>query len=203
MNIYLLRHGETEWTKKGCLQGHTNIPLSEEGRIQIADIAEKLSDSHIGIDLILSSPLIRAKESAEIVAARFLYEKEKILIEPRLIERAFGLGEGLTSAERKEKYPDFDYPEMEPFSDLMQRAKSVFYKIVDSYKNSKNILVVAHGAILYAIITAITDGKIEYFGEKVKLNPGSIHRIKCEEEKIEVAAYDFNRLEFVDIDINS
>lgn len=178
MNIYLLRHGETDWNKEGRLQGHTDIPLNSTGRRQICNAAEVLADLPEPIDLILSSPLVRAYESAQIVADRLSYEKENIVVEPLLIECGFGLGEGLTVGERMDKYPDGLYPEMETYEDLIERARSAFDKIVTIYNGKKNILAVAHGAILSAVLIAVTNGEIAYGGKKVLLDQGSIHLIR-------------------------
>ena len=186
MNIYLLRHGETDWNKEGRLQGHTDIPLNSSGRTQIKNAAEVLADLSFPIDLILSSPLVRAYESAQIVADRLSYENENIIVEPLLIERRFGLGEGLTVAERKDKYPDGIYPEMESYEDLIERARSVFDKIVKTYGDRENVLAVAHGAILTAVLTAITNGEIAYGGKKVMFDQGSIHLVKYVDGKIEI-----------------
>ena len=200
MNIFLLRHGETDWNKEERLQGHTDIPLNQNGRLQINHVAEILANLYIGIDLIISSPLSRAHESAEIVAKRLSYEKDDIVTEPLLIERYFGAGEGLTIVERKERYPDNIYPKMESFEDLIERAHSVFVKIVKLYKDKENILVVAHGAILYAILTAITDGQVVYWGDTVKMDQGSIHLIKYIDGAVQLAKYNEELSMFTDIE---
>ena len=203
MNIYLVRHGETDWNREERLQGHTDIPLNQNGRLQINHAAEVLENLCVDIDLIISSPLLRAYESAEIFAEKLSYEKDNIVTEPLLIERCFGVGEGLTIGERKEKYPDNIYPEMESFKDLIERAHSVFDKIVKSYEDNNNILVVAHGAILYAILTAITEGQIAYGGEMVKFDQASIHLIKYLDRTIQLAKYDEDSLMFTDIRFNT
>ena len=202
MNIYLLRHGETDWNQEGRLQGHTDIPLNQNGRTQINHTAEVLAHLLVDMDLIISSPLSRAYESAKIIAERMSYEKDNIIIEPLLIERCFGVGEGLTTAERKEKYPSGDYPEMESLEDLIKRAQSVYGKIVKSYENSDNILVVAHGAILYAMLTAITDGQIVYGGKMIKLNQASLHLIKYIDGAIQLAKYDKDLSMFTEIEFH-
>lgn len=199
MNLYLFRHGETDWNRTGRLQGHTDIPLNQTGKIQISQAAKELANMDIDIELILSSPLKRAFESAEIAAAELSY-KEDILVEPLLIERHFGKGEGLTSDERNERYPDFLFPEMEPFEDLIARAHTAFDKIVTTYKDRQNILVVAHGAILSAMVTAITDRKIAYFGKTVQFDQGSIHLVKYTGSEIQIARYDQEKKVFVNID---
>lgn len=181
------------------MQGHTDIPLNENGKIQIGCAAEVLADLDPGIELIIASPLSRAYESAEIVAGKLAYEKESIVVEPLLMERCFGAGEGLTTAERAEKYPDNIYPGMEAFADLIKRSHSVFEKIVTTYGDKQNILVVAHGAILYAILTAITDGQIVYGGATVTFDQGSIHLIRYSNGAIALAKYNKEESLFTDI----
>ncbi len=178
MNIILLRHGETDWNRAERLQGHTDIPLNQNGRLQIGQAAEILAVKYPDIHLIITSPLQRARESAEIVAAQLGYAKSGIKIEPLLTERCFGVGEGLTASERKKKYPDDIYPGMESYEDLVKRAGAAFEKIVTAFCDRQNILVAAHGAILYAMLTAITHGEIVYGGKEFKFEPGSIHVIK-------------------------
>lgn len=187
MNIYLLRHGETDWNREGRLQGRTDIPLNQNGRSQIRHSAEILAKLSPDIDLIFSSPLSRARESAEIAAGRLEYNKADILVEPLLTERCFGTGEGLSAAERKQKYPDDIYPGMESLEDLFKRAHSAFDQIVTASGNEQNILVAAHGAILYAIVTAITDGQITYGGTMYTFDPGSIHLLKYQNGSIKLS----------------
>lgn len=203
INIFLLRHGETDWNQEYRLQGHMDIPLNANGKLQISHAAQTLKDLHPDIDLIISSPLSRAYESAEIVAGELAYEKTDILVEPLLTERCFGMGEGLTATERSEKYPDDLYPEMESFEDLLKRARRAFEQIVIASGNKQNILVAAHGAILYAMVTALTDGRIPYGGKAITFDPGSIHFIKYSGETIELAAYNEEARTFINVPIPS
>lgn len=200
INIYLLRHGETDWNQTGCLQGHTDIPLNQSGKIQMSHAAEVLANICPDMDLVISSPLSRAYESAEIVADRLAYEKEEIVVEPLLIERCFGVGEGLTIDERAEKYPDNNYPDMEPYEELIERARSAFEKIVISFGSQQNILLVAHGAILYAMVTAITNGQISYGGPMLRFDQGSIQRIRYTDGRVEVARYSENDSAFIRVE---
>ena len=199
MNIYMLRHGETDWNQVGRLQGHTDIPLNQAGKEQINVAAETLIGLGIDIDLIYASPLARAHESAEIVADRLGYGKKNVIIEPLLVERSFGVGEGMTLSERTEQYPGRNYPGMESFEQLIERAHQVFQKIVTCNSGKENILLVAHGAILYAILTAITDGKMVYGGPLTKFEPGSVHLIRYTEDSIRIAKYRNEKEAFKDI----
>lgn len=206
MNIYLLRHGETDWNKEGRIQGHTDIPLNQKGRMQIEQTIKGLAGICPGIDLIICSPLLRARESAKIAAENLNYPKDRIVVESMLIERRFGEAEGLTAAEREEKYPNYHYsdisyhfPGMESFEELIERARHVFKTIVDTYKDKENILAVSHGAILAAIITAVTDGRITYFSDAISLDSGSLHCVRYAEEAVELSRYNNEEVVFRNI----
>lgn len=199
MEIYLLRHGETDWNKEGRLQGRMDVPMNENGRKQISDSAIILTRILSELEVVISSPLVRAYESAEIVAEQLSYEKDNIILEPMLLERSFGMGEGLIYTELTEKFPDGNYPEAESVEALIERAGEAFEKIVTSYQNKKQILIVAHGAILYAMLTAISNGKIPYGGNMTKINEGSIHRILFENGIMGIAKYCKDEDKFVEI----
>ena len=123
MDIYLLRHGETDWNKKQLLQGHTDIPLNERGRAQVEDTVRRLRALDMRMDAVVSSPLKRARETAEIAARILEYPQEKIVVEDLLIERGFGEGEGMLLEEMKAQYPDSDCPGMESKEALVRRDK--------------------------------------------------------------------------------
>lgn len=190
MNIYLLRHGETDWNLEGRLQGHEDIGMNQNGISQIEKAAEVLASCMQKVDVIISSPLSRARKSAEIVAGRLDYMKEDIVTEPLFIERGFGLGEGLKFEERNIRFIDDIYPGMEPLEALIRRAGLAFYKIFEKY-NAQNIIIAAHGAILKAVLTAVTEGKIAYEGDRVKIEPGSVHLIRYEKGK--AALFQWNK----------
>ena len=90
MKIVTIRHGETDVNASGLIQGRrTDVPLNENGREQARKAAVKLPAD---IDIIISSPLVRATQTAQIINER--YEKEVMLVDNRLIERDFGKFEG-------------------------------------------------------------------------------------------------------------
>ena len=88
MNLYVVRHGKTEWNKLGLVQGKTNIPLSDEGIKELEKAKEKLKD--IKFDICFSSPLFRAIETA----IRLVGDITPITIDERLSERGCGILEG-------------------------------------------------------------------------------------------------------------
>lgn len=100
--LYVVRHGQTDWNKRKVMQGQTDIPLNEEGIKQAKLLREKLKD--ITFDAIFCSPLIRAKQTCEIIAGvcNATYDK-------RIIERNYG------EFENREK-KSFDYNEFWSYS---------------------------------------------------------------------------------------
>ncbi len=172
MRIILLRHGETVWNKENRLQGCKDIPLSPEGVTQISRTGKHLADFPFQIDTILSSPLTRAVESARTVAKELRFPTSHIFVEPLFLERSFGEGEGLTYHEALARYPDSNYPGMETLPQLCARAGQAVELCTRKYPG-QNILVVAHGAIIKAVLVAMSEGTIGYFDEKVWIENGS------------------------------
>lgn len=152
MKIFITRHGQTEWNALGKLQGRKDIKLNEIGREQAEMTRKKLMNEKI--DLIISSSLKRAKETAEIINKEFNVD---ILEDKRLVERGYGDFEGITKLELKEmKKKDSRIDEacnyiknvsiynMETMQDLCKRIYEFLDEITQKYKD-KNILLVTHG----------------------------------------------------------
>lgn len=190
MDIYLLRHGETDWNKTGRLQGHADIPLNAHGRVQVNDTVRILRNMGVRLDAMFSSPLKRAQESAVIAAAQLDYPKDRIVVENLLIERDFGDGEGLTIKEGEIRYPGCNFPGIELHTDLVARAGRAFYKIVDSCMGAERILLVAHGAILFALLEAVSEEPISYNGQAACISQGSIYGIRYMDGGVRFAEYD-------------
>ncbi len=200
MDIYLLRHGETDWNKKRLLQGHTDIPLNEKGRAQVDDTVRILSALDVRMDVIVSSPLKRARETAEIAARRLNYPREKIAVEDLLIERGFGEGEGMSLDEMKAKYQGSDCPGMESREALVKRAGQAFQKITEDFCEAERILLTAHGAVLFALLEAVCEEPIPYEGHAACITQGSIYRICTENGRFSFAGYDEKTGGFVELD---
>lgn len=95
-SFYFLRHGQTQWNLEGRFQGHSDIPLNALGLAQARDAAKILAGCPV--DLIVASPLIRARKTAEIVAERI---GKPLQFDDELKERHFGRFEGLVVNEVK------------------------------------------------------------------------------------------------------
>ena len=87
-NLYVVRHGQTDWNLAGRLQGWSDIELNQTGVSQAQKVRDELSD--INFDLCLASPLKRAAKTAEIICEN----KCEIIFDELLVERSYGKKEG-------------------------------------------------------------------------------------------------------------
>lgn len=145
MNLYVVRHGKTIWNEQGKVQGITDIPLTDEGRLEaqrLQDLVEKLN-----IDIVISSPLSRAKETAKILVNSSL----PINTDDRIKERDWGMNEG-ADINTVDKWDCWDVilntkvQNIECIQDFMYRVSDFIEDIKVKYKD-KNVLVVTHSAV--------------------------------------------------------
>lgn len=161
--IGLLRHGQTDWNIDFRLQGVTDIPLNETGIAQARDAAAAIDAFEW--DLVLTSPLSRARDTAAIVAeANGLAE---VIVEPLLLERSFGEAEGLSHEEWKARYADTNVvPGGETLAELESRARLLLDTLVANH-HGKRVLAVSHGALIRKILTIVSDGEFPREGERL------------------------------------
>jgi broad specificity phosphatase PhoE len=151
--LLLVRHGETDWNRDGRWQGHSDTPLNDAGREQARRLAPELSD----VDVVYSSDLARARETAEILAQQLGLH---VRLDPRLRERGFGAWEGRTSAEIEAAFQHEHArwlagdtpgaPDAEPFDEFASRVHDFVTEVVDRHAD-ETVLIVAHGGSLRAI----------------------------------------------------
>lgn len=142
--LLLVRHGETDWNASGRLQGHTDRPLNEYGRRQAAALAERLAGD--GVAALYTSDLSRAKETAEIVAARL---RLPVTVDPGLRERDWGTWEGLTPAERDTV--EFRGETAEEHRERMMRS---VLRIAELHPEER-VVVVTHGGSMRRVQAAV------------------------------------------------
>ena len=144
--LLLVRHGETDWNRDGRWQGHSDTHLNDAGREQAARLAAELD----GVDVIYSSDLARARETAEIVAERV---ELPVHVDERLRERSFGAWEGKTGPEIETEFasahaqwraggPGAD--DAEPFAAFAARVESFLAEVLERHPD-ETVLIVAHG----------------------------------------------------------
>jgi alpha-ribazole phosphatase len=157
--LLLVRHGETDWNRDGRWQGHAETHLNDVGREQAVRLAAELD----GVDLIYSSDLVRARETADILAARL---ELPVRLDPRLRERSFGAWEGKTAPEIESEFaaaharwlsgegPGAE--DAEPFADFGARVQSFLADTLAQHPD-ETVLIVAHGGSI-RVIHAIAGG---------------------------------------------
>lgn len=180
--LYVMRHGKTDWNEKHKLQGRTDIPINEEGREMARRAYFECLNVHF--DVCYCSPLIRAKETAEIVLKD---RNVPIIVDDRLVEMSFGSYEGI---EYSFSIPDcpvniiFQHPEAykesiggaETFEELFHRTGEFLKQVVEPLlKQEKDVLIVGHGAMNSSIVCQMKDFPIRDFWkagiENCKLMP--------------------------------
>ena len=176
MRLYITRHGQTDWNMDHRLQGQSDIPLNDTGRAQAVSCGEALRGA--GIELIMTSPLSRAKETAHILN-RYLGEVP-IICDELLMERCFGKleGQSMYVSEAESCPPEFG---VEPRERSYERIRTAMEKYRKEYPD-KTILVVTHGGVLFELLCGVKGERLEVRPSEL-LNAG-INCIEYNEEPV-------------------
>lgn len=158
--IALVRHGETEWNRTDKIQGHSDVPLNQNGILQAKKAADWLAKNGPW-ECLYSSKLIRARKTAEIIGAVLNLE---LTILESLAERRFGALEGLTATEREERFPnrlqeETSVPGLEIRRDFRERVVKAFEAIL-AETTSSNIIIVSHGGWINQLLFHLSNGVI-------------------------------------------
>lgn len=152
-NIYIVRHGVTNYNQENRFQGQLDIPLNEEGLAQVAKLGNYFQKKPV--DVIYSSDLKRAYQTAEAISN---VKDLQIRILPGLREVNVGKLEGMTWAEVKENYPNWaraghnhGYPGGETRLEIENRVKNSWEYIAKRHSND-NVVLVSHGGIIKSLI---------------------------------------------------
>jgi uncharacterized phosphatase len=144
MTIAFIRHGQTDWNAAGRMQGSSDIPLNDVGREQAREAAAVLAGSDW--DVIVSSPLSRARETASIIADGIGLELGRSY--DLLAERHYGEAEGLDATEIAERWGGSrDYPGLETLDSVVARGIAALQQISAEYAG-RNTVIVCHGTII-------------------------------------------------------
>jgi probable phosphoglycerate mutase len=166
--LWLVRHGPTEWSSNGRHTGRTDIPLTEVGEKEAAALAPRLAA--VRFDRVLVSPLQRARRTAELAG---FPDGE---IEPLLQEWDYGDYEGLTRRQIREHVPGWTawshpMPGGESLEQVAQRACDVFDRVAEGGEG--RVLLVAHGHFLRILATRWMDTDPR-LAERLALDPATI-----------------------------
>jgi len=151
--VYFCRHGETDWNATHKLQGRSDIPLNSAGHQQASCIAAALQG--VGLAAVWSSPLIRAKDTAQAIATAI---GSDVVVDDRLRERNLGIMEGRTGKEIGSTHPHVwdkwtkleELPpdaECEPEPEVVARVESALFALAAQYPG-QSVAAVAHGGVL-------------------------------------------------------
>lgn len=150
--IALIRHGQTDWNLQGRMQGSSDIPLNDTGRQQAHDAVAVVRAMAIAWDVVVSSPLSRARETAEILAVGL-----GVPLGPSyhdFVERDFGALEGMPEADVDALWPERDEPSAETLDSVVGRGLRGLLEVEHDYPG-KQVIVVCHGTIIHYTLNAI------------------------------------------------
>jgi len=182
--IYLIRHGETESNRKGIFRGRLDIPLSKRGKEQAYSLCtyfEKLQ-----VDIVYTSPLSRAKNTAEIA-----FPEHKFQTEPLIDNLDLGEWSGQEKSFVKKKFPQqweawvkrpeiITFPGGENLEDVLKRSKLFLKKIVSL--KEENIAAVSHRSVTKVLLAASIGLEKDFFW-KFHLDNASVSQVLYEPER--------------------
>ena len=182
-SLYLVRHGETDWNRQRRIQGTTDIPLNETGREQAARTGRLLGRR--SWDAILTSPLSRAVETADIIAGELGLGTPEVLDD--IAERAYGAAEGLGVTELARLFPDdTPVPGRESREELTARVIPALVRVASSHAR-QHVILTTHGGVIRAVLNAIAPSP-KHRG--VPITNGSIHSFRYVNGGLVLVAFD-------------
>jgi len=179
--FFLVRHGETEWNKNRIIQGVSDIPLNDTGRAQAAAVGDILAAHRF--DLLVSSPLSRAMETATIIATRLGMPAP--LVVGDLVERNYGEAEGSSGLDLDIRYPDgAEVPGRESREEVTTRVVRVLNDLAIRHPEA-DILAVAHGGVIRSVVEYAAPGL-----HKEPITNCSVHSFRHIAGTLELVAFD-------------
>lgn len=179
--LYLVRHGETDWNREHRVQGSTDIPLNEMGRIQAIATGRLLASRRW--DAIYASPLSRALETARIVSREVGLGEP--VVDAALVERSYGEAEGMDFASIDEKFPgSTPVPGREHWRAVSDRVVPALVRIAEEHPGG-NVLVVSHGGAIRSVLRLVDPDTIH-----PKIENGSVHSFRHTDGTIELVHFD-------------
>ena len=178
--LYLVRHGETEWNRARRIQGRTDIPLNDTGRDQARASGRLLARRQW--DAVLASPLSRAFETASIIATELgLPEPEPL---PAVVERNYGEAEGLDWQQLELRFPaSADVPGRESREDVAARVVPALIELAERQADQR-LVIVSHGGAIRAVL-----GEVDPGVQHGMITNGSIHSFRYASGSLRLVAF--------------
>jgi uncharacterized phosphatase len=181
--LYLVRHGETNWNREHRIQGSTDIPLNDIGRAQAAATGKLLARRQWSA--VVSSPLSRAMETAEIIG----HEVGLSTVEPvpGIVERNYGEAEGLTDEGLARLFPgETEVPGRESREEVAERVASALVALAQQHPG-ENIIVATHGGVIRSLLNRVAPGDRSHKGSQI--TNGSVHSFRLADGQLELVAF--------------
>jgi len=180
-DLYLVRHGETDWNRQRRVQGRSDIPLNETGREQARLTGTLLTRRPV--TRVYASPLSRARETAEIIAGRLGVGGPDL--RDAFVERDYGEAEGLTFHEIEKRYPRTGgVPGRETREQVAARVVPALQALAAEHPGEAIVVVSHGGAIRAALMSAEPDSG---FGP---ITNGSVHSFHVDGADLRLVAFD-------------
>ena len=184
MEIFIVRHGESEGNRDNKFRGRMDFSLTERGQLQAKETGNYLKQ-YGNFDIIFTSPLIRAKQTADILST---FLNSEVVVEQSIHNIKLGEWEGKGKDEIRTKYPDkwqiwikepekLVLPNGESIGDVKKRSTRWLLSIVN--KDYKKIVVVTHRAVIKPLLAGILEVKPPYFW-KFHIDTGSFSIVRYE-----------------------
>lgn len=185
--VFLVRHGVTDWHDQGRVLGQRDIPLNATGAAQAEDVAEALSE--IKIADVISSPLVRAVQTAEVIGQKFGIQVAR---DPRFNDFRVGKWEGMKYEEisASPEYQRFLADPMseripgggESMADIRKRAVGGVEQSLEDCPSGDGMVIVTHAGLIRVLLTY-------YAGS----NPANYHRIRVSPASVSVLSFSDDR----------
>ncbi len=177
--LYLVRHGETEWNRQKRIQGLTDIPLNDTGRAQAKNTGMLLARRRW--DAVYASPLSRARETAQIIAAELGLDEPTLLDD--LVERNYGDAEGLDWRQVEERFPNGVHGR-ESREQVGARVVPALIQLAEE-RQGESLVIVSHGGAIRAVLE-----QVEPTASHGMITNGSVHSFRLEEGALKLIAFD-------------
>lgn len=179
--LYLVRHGETDWNVARRIQGVTDIPLNARGREQARECGRLLARRTF--DAIYCSPLSRAVETARLIAGIVGLDEPTALTE--LVERDYGAAEGLSWSEIERRFPEgVRVPGRESREAVALRVVPALIRLAERHPGEA-LIVISHGGSIRSVLNAVDPGS--RFG---MITNGSVHSFRVVDGGLKLIAFD-------------
>jgi uncharacterized phosphatase len=179
--LYVVRHGETDWNRERRVQGSTDIPLNATGRAQAKATGSLLAARDW--DAVISSPLVRALETARIIAKETGMPQPST--DPALVERSYGAAEGLNHDEIDALFPgNTPVPGREDRRTVAARVLPALVRIANE-NVGKSLIVVSHGGVIRSILNSV-----EPHRDHGAIRNGSVHSFEHRDGALSLIAFD-------------